>query len=50
MIHTTEKAWGVQLCLSSPEINGTQSNQHASQNCSLFSQHNGSIIIEPPVR
>lgn len=37
------------LCSSaSPEVNGTQSNQHASQHCGLLSQHNGSIIIEPP--
>lgn len=34
----------------SPEINGTQSDEHASQHRSLLSQHNGPIIIEPPVK
>lgn len=58
---TVLKAWGVRACvflytetfyqsLKSPEVNRTQSNQHASQDCGLLSQHNGSIIIEPPVR
>lgn len=35
---------------TSPEVNGTQSNQHASQHCGLLSQHNGTIIIEPPAK
>lgn len=38
------------IAVTSPEVNGAQSNQHAGQNRGLLPQHDGSVVIEPPVR
>lgn len=41
-------ASGTNACV--PEIDCAQSNQHACENRGLLSQHDGSVVVEPPVR
>lgn len=38
------------MCAASPEVDGAQSDQHARQHRGLLSQHDGSFVVEPPVR